>query len=114
MGLPAINLRKLQPMDIVNRMLCMQAIREIGKEKIYQVEGKMYEDFLMYYDDGECDIDWEFVLFKAPNHLLVKLIDNFSAKPKEEELKEKVEATLKEKYPSIIQEEKPVVKLIID
>jgi hypothetical protein len=110
-----INLRTLQPMQVINRMLCMQALREIGKDNIHKLEERRYENFLMFYDDDTFDIDWEYVLFKAPEFLLSALIDNFQAKPIEEKARDTVKEVLEKKYPHmIIEEDKPAVKLILE
>jgi hypothetical protein len=93
----------------------MQAVKEIGKNNIHKLKERKYENFLMFYDDDTFDIDWEFVLFKAPEFLLVALIDNFQAKTIEEKAKDVVNKVLEKEYPHmIIKKETLPVKLILE
>jgi len=88
-------------MQLVQRLLCINNIREIGAEKISQLP-KSFHCFLLMYDDGETpEIDWEFCLFSATEHQYNTLFANFTPKPKEEEAK----STL------IITEDKPTLNV---
>lgn len=90
------NFRKELPVQIVNRVLCMQAIKEIGADKIHPL-GPKYFPFLIGYDDNTYGIDWEFALFEATDYQLADLIDNFQAKPIEKRAEESVKAVLDER-----------------
>lgn len=78
----AINLRTLHPIQMVGRAQCHQAIREIGAEKIFKSK-KENHVFLLEYDDGTHEIDWEFCLFEATDYQLEKLLEGFLSIPKE-------------------------------
>lgn len=90
------NFRKEVPVAIVNRVLCMQAIKEIGADKIHAL-GKKYFPFLLIYEDNSMDIDWEFALFEATEFQLSNLIDNFQARPIEQRAEDTVNAVLEER-----------------
>ncbi len=92
------NFRKEPPVTIVNRVLCIQAIKEIGANKIHAL-GERYYPFLLIYDDNhlDVDIDWEFALFEATEHQLSSLIDNFQAKPIAQKAEETVNKVLEER-----------------
>jgi len=86
----AINLRKLHPMQIVERALFAQSLKEIGVEKLVQLD-KVHHVFLVtYVDDAgnptEQEIDWEFVLFEATSYQMNQLLNCFIPKPKESNL----------------------------
>jgi hypothetical protein len=92
MGLPIINLRKQTPMELVDRLLCIQFIKEIGAEKIDMIEDKyLKQSFLKYIEeeDGTLtpEIDWEFSLFQATSLQFSKLFHNFTP-TKEKEIPE--------------------------
>lgn len=90
------NFRKELPVSIVNRVLCMQAIKEIGADKIHLL-GEKYSIFIVKYDDDTFDIDWEFALFEATEFQLSSLIDNFQAKPIAQKAEETVNKILEER-----------------
>ena len=90
------NFRKELPVAIVNRVLCMQAIKEIGADKIHAL-GEKYFPFLLIYEDNTFDIDWEFALFEATEHQLASLIDNFQAKPIAQKAEDTVNKVLEER-----------------
>lgn len=94
------NFRKELPVAIVNRVLCMQAIKEIGADKIHAL-GEKYSMFLVQYEDGisdvHYDIDWEFALFEATEFQLSSLIDNFQAKPIAQKAEDTVNKVLEER-----------------
>jgi len=90
------NFRKELPVTIVNRVLCMQAIKEIGAEKIHLL-GSKYFTFLIKYDDNTYGVDWEFALFEATEFQLSSLIDNFQAKPIAKKAEDTVNKVLEER-----------------
>lgn len=90
------NFRKELPVTIVNRVLCMQAIKEIGADKIHAL-GEKYYSFLNIWDDNTIDIDWEFALFESTEYQLSSLIDNFQAKPIAQKAEDTVNSILEER-----------------
>lgn len=80
-----IDLTKQLPIQNIERILACQKIREIGPEKIKQLDRK-HEPFLiecigdnnLVYDI----IDWEFAIFQATNHQLAELLTQFVRVPK--------------------------------
>ena len=94
------NFRKELPVTIVNRVLCMQAIKEIGADQIH-ASGEKSSLFLVQYEDGindvHYDIDWEFALFEATEFQLSSLIDNFQAKPIAKKAEDTVNKVLEER-----------------
>lgn len=86
MSQETIDLRKQHPVQLVDRMLFCQSLKEIGVEKI-EALGEKYDVFLLPVEDEETGlynvIDWEFVLFEATSHQMKTLLDNFVLRPKE-------------------------------
>lgn len=92
MGLPIINLRQQTPPQLVDRLLCIQFIKEIGAEKINMIEDKyLKQSFLKYVEEEDVsltpEIDWEFSLFQATTLQFSKLFSNFMP-TKEKEIPE--------------------------
>lgn len=83
-----INFRTQSPPQLAERMFCIQYVKEIGVGKI-EALGEKYKHFLqpIVEDEGTAynEIDWEFCLFEATFHQFDMLLENFIAKPKEEE-----------------------------
>lgn len=80
-GQQLINLRTQIPMQLVERCLMLQAIREIGVDKILQLKNERFRVFLLQaeFEDGtsEWEIDWEFCIFAATSYQWEKLMECF-------------------------------------
>ena len=72
-------------MQLVERMLCINNIKEIGAEKIQKLDKKFHVFLMLFDDDGAPEIDWEFCLFTATQHQFNTLFENFIPVPKEED-----------------------------
>lgn len=87
-GQALISYRNKHPMILVNRMLAIQMLREIGAEKINMLEDKHHK-FIMEEidenDEAKIVIDWEFALFYATDHQIEELSANFVKKVAEAE-----------------------------
>lgn len=101
-----VNLRTLNPMQIVQRAVFCQIAREIGANQIMMTEAKNHCFVIAYNDDAEIpeyEVDYEFILFKAGQKQMEDLLACF--RPKKAEGAEATEES------SIIQDDKPVINL---
>ena len=78
----SVNFRTQHPMQLVERMLCINNIREIGVDKISQLDKKHHVFLIKYDDGGQPDIAWEFCLFEATTHQFNSLFEQFVSRPK--------------------------------
>lgn len=80
-GQPLIDLRKQIPLQLIERCIMLQNIREIGVDKILQLKNPRYRVFLLeaVFEDGssEWEIDWEFCIFGATSFQWEKLMECF-------------------------------------
>lgn len=98
-----INLRTLSPMQIVQRGIFCQIAREIGANQIMMTDAKNHVFVIEYNGDTEepeYEVDYEFILFKATQYQMERLLACFQPKQKDKE-----DAT----ESSIITEDKPEI-----
>ena len=87
-----INLRKQHPLQLVERLLFCQSIKEIGIEKILMLN-KPQQVFLtevIVDDKSTYEIDWEFIIFEATSFQMNSLLACFTQKPVVPEPKERI------------------------
>lgn len=76
------NWRSKNPMEMVNRMIGIFTLREIGPTKVNSIPDEgMRERFLveMVHEDGTSEMvfDWDYILFTASDNELAALIGMF-------------------------------------
>lgn len=115
-----LNLRRLHPMQVMERALFLQSIKEIGPEKIIALDdAKLYHFLLEVENDKgetEYEIDWHFCIFEATPFQMNSLLENFIPKPKEEKSEEDIAAEIPPKGDLVTPEKEGPVKerIIID
>ena len=66
--------KKTPPMEIVQRFLAMEALRELGPEAIEKYNENLVNRFVETSEDGTengvVEFDWEYMIFDAPYHQL--------------------------------------------
>jgi hypothetical protein len=87
-----INWKQKGPIELANRMVACDMIREVGAVNISKIKDeRLANEFLVEYENEEgksfFEIDWKFVLFGATEHQIGKLLDMF--KPKKSNLVDK-------------------------
>jgi len=84
-----INLRKQVPMQLVERMLMLQNIREIGVQNLLKLQDRKFRVFLLEVEgeteEDQYEIDWEFCIFAATSFQFNALMECFVPKQKQED-----------------------------
>lgn len=96
----SVNWRQQNPRTLLNKMIGVMILREIGAKNILKLEDKvLVEQIIFYDDDNNPFINWEEVMFKLTQLQVSRIIAQFSpASMYDETLDKGMDGNNKRKY----------------
>lgn len=96
----SVNWRQQNPRTLLNKMIGVMILKEIGAKNILKLEDKaLVEQIIFYDDDNNPFINWEEVMFKLTQLQVSRIIAQFSpASMYDETLDKGMDGNNKRKY----------------